>query len=107
MWGPKVTRRLIACVIDDDIIAEVKNGKPTWRSAADVFVVRALRRFSRAVELVAGVERSPCTIEELVRLKPGVVFNLAFSAHPSEPSFAGALEMLGIPYTGSGPLAGC
>ena len=102
--GPKVIQRLIACVIDDDIIGEVKSGKPTGQSAADLFVVRALRRLSRAVELVAAVERDACTIEELVRLRPSVVFNLAFSARPCEPCFAGALEMLGIPYTGSGPL---
>src|SRR6185295_3422626 len=32
------------------------------------------------------------------------VFNLAFSAHPFESGFAGALELLGIPFTGSGAL---
>ena len=42
------------------------------------------------------------TIGELARLRPAVVFNLAFSSCPLEPSFAGALEVLGLPYTGSG-----
>ncbi len=99
-----MTPRLIACVIDDDIIGDVRNSKPIGRAAADLFVVRALRRFCPAVKLVAGVERHACTVEELIHLKPSIVFNLAFSALSCEPSFAGALEMLGIPYTGSGPL---
>ena len=37
-------------------------------------------------------------------LKPRIVVNLAFCSLSSEPSFAGALEILGIPYTGSGPV---
>ena len=99
-----MTPRLIACVIDDDIVGDVRSGKSSGRAAADLFVVRALRRFSPAVGVVAAVERNTCTIEELLHLKPSIVFNLAFSALRCEPSFAGALEMLGIPYTGSGPL---
>ncbi len=95
----------IACVIDGNIIKEVRRGEATSRKVLyDISVVRALRRLSCPVHLVGAVEQSARTIEELVRLQPGIVVNLAFSADPFEPSFAGALEMLGIPYTGSGPL---
>jgi D-alanine-D-alanine ligase len=99
-----MTKGPIACVIDDDMVEAVKSGKQTGRAVADLFVIRALRRFSPHVKLVAAVDRDTRTIEELMHLKPSIVFNLVFSALPSEPSFAGVLEILGIPYTGSGPL---
>lgn len=95
---------LIACAIDEDMVRAVHRGKQTGRAFSDLFVVRALRRLSSNVKLVAAVERDTRTIEELIRLKPRIVVNLAFSALPSEPSFVGALEILGIPYTGSGPV---
>jgi D-alanine-D-alanine ligase len=95
----------IACVVDDDIIGAVKREERSSRRAIyDISVVRALRRLASPVHLVPAVERSARTVEELMRLRPGLVFNLAFSATPSEAPFAGALEMLGLPYTGSGPL---
>jgi D-alanine-D-alanine ligase len=96
--------RAIACVIDDDIIDCVSRGETSEsdkRMAFDISVVRRLRRLADVVHLVPGVEGKG-TIEELARLQPEVVFNLAFSACPLEPSFAGALEVLGLPYTGSG-----
>lgn len=86
------------------MIAAVSSGKKIGRAFSDLFVVRSLRRLYPDVKLVAAVERESRTIDELVRLKPGIVFNLAFSALPSEAAFVGALEILGIPYTGSGPL---
>jgi D-alanine-D-alanine ligase len=97
--------RSIACVIDEDIIEAVRRGRTTCKRAAyDISLVRALRQLFASVHLVSAAERSSGAIEEIVRLKPSVVFNLAFSAAPFEAPFAGALEMLGIPYTGSGPL---
>jgi len=99
-----VKEGLVACVIDNDMIAAVSSGKKAGRAFSDLFVVRTLRRLYPNVKLVAAVERESQTIDELVRLKPGIVFNLAFSALPSEAAFVGALEILGIPYTGSGPL---
>ena len=96
--------RSIACVIDHDILGAVRRGKETNKRAAyDISLVRALRRLCSSVYLVGAVEKSSRTIDELARLKPSVIFNLAFSADPFEASFAGALEMLGMPYTGSGP----
>jgi D-alanine-D-alanine ligase len=97
--------RLIVCMIDDDIIKAVARGKSTSREAMyDISVVRALRRLPCSVHLVGAGRDLSRTIEQLTRLRPGLVFNLAFSAHPLEASFAGVLDVLGIPYTGSGPL---
>ncbi len=96
--------RAIACVIDDDIIDRVSRGETSEsdkRPAFDISVVRRLRRLADVVHLVPGVAGKR-TIEELARMQPEVVFNLAFSACPLEPSFAGALEVLGLPFTGSG-----
>jgi D-alanine-D-alanine ligase-like ATP-grasp enzyme len=66
-------------------------------------VVEALRLIYRRVSIVSAVGGSTRTLDELARLRPDVVFNLAFSAQPCEASFAGCLDMMGIPYTGSGP----
>lgn len=47
-------------------------------------------------------------LEQLERAKPDVVFNLCEGYRETsagEFCFAGALELLGLPYTGSGPLA--
>jgi D-alanine-D-alanine ligase len=97
--------RSIACVIDDDIIAAVRRSDRSDRRALyDISVVRTLRRLADTVHLVAAVGASIQTLNVLARLRPDVVFNLAFSACPLEPSFVGALEVLGIPYTGSDPL---
>jgi D-alanine-D-alanine ligase len=99
-----VIKGLIACVIDEDIVRAIDNGRRSGRAAADWFVLRTLRRLGANVKVVAAVERDSRTIEELIRLKPRLAVNLAFCSLASEPSFAGALETLGIPYTGSGPV---
>ena len=96
--------REIACVIDEDIIDRVSRGETSEldkRPAFDISVVRRLRRLADVVHLVPGAEGKR-TLEELARLQPEVVFNLAFASCPLEPSFAGALEVLGLPFTGSG-----
>lgn len=96
--------RSVACVVDEELIDAIRCGDGSDRRALyDISVVRALRRLAGTVHLVAAVEGSTRTLEDLARLQPDVVFNLAFSACPVEPSFVGALEILGIPYTGSDP----
>lgn len=95
---------LVACVIDEDVARAIESGRGTGRAAADLFVLRALRRLFPDVRVVAAFERDSRTVEELIRLGPAIVVNLAFSALPCEASFAGALEAIGIPYTGSGPI---
>jgi D-alanine-D-alanine ligase len=100
---------IIACVVDEDIIAAVRRLEGSSRRAiCDISVMRALRMLGQDVHLVAA--RGPATrtlrdLQDLIKLKPGLVFNLAYSATPDEASFAGALEILQIPFTGSGAVA--
>ena len=94
----------VACVVDEDMLRKIKAADASHnRSRYDISVVQALRGICREVHLVGAFEESSRTIDELTRLQPDVVFNLAFSALPLEASFAGCLDVLGIPYTGSGP----
>lgn len=96
----------IACVVDDDIIAAVRRLEGSSRRAIyDISVMRALRKLGQEVHLVAAREPATRTLQDLIRLKPSLVFNLAYSATPAEASFAGILELLQIPFTGSGAVA--
>jgi D-alanine-D-alanine ligase len=98
-----MTRLSVACAIDEDIAGQIRTAKPTLiRARYDLSVVQALRSNYSEVNIISVVKGSR-TLDELVRLRPDVVFNLAFCTLPLEASFAGCLEMLGIPYTGSGP----
>lgn len=97
---------MVACAIDGDIIDAVRQFRSSSRRAIyDISVVRALQRLGARVHLVSVSEPAGETLQELICLRPGLVFNLAFSATPGEPAFAGALELLGIPFTGSGGFA--
>src|ERR1700674_2022725 len=94
----------IACVLDRDIAWQIEHpGESNSRLAYDRSVVLALRKIYKRVHLISAIEGNSVTMEQLLRVQPDVVFNLAFSAHPLEASFAGCLDTLGIPYTGSGP----
>ena len=103
----------IACLIDPDVAGQIRSGLGSNaqgsnvqgsndRVSYDLSVIQALRRLYRRVDLVEAVEGSSRTMDELMRMKPDVVFNLACSTLPIEGSFTGCLEVLGIPYTGSG-----
>jgi D-alanine-D-alanine ligase len=95
----------VACLIDGDIVRQIETADAAdSRAIYDLSVVQALRRSYRDVKLVRAVEGSARSMDELVQLRPDVVFNLAFSAHPFEASWAACLDILRIPYTGSGPL---
>jgi D-alanine-D-alanine ligase len=99
-------RRLtVACVVDDDVASQLRVGQPrTARARDDLSVLEGLQRLYARVVVVDALERSTRTLDRLQSLKPDVVFNCAFSAHRQEASLVGALDLLGIPYTGSGPL---
>jgi D-alanine-D-alanine ligase len=97
---------IIACAVDDDIIAAVRRLEGSSRRAVyDISVMRTLRMLGHDVHLVAAREPATRTLQDLIKLKPSLVFNLAYSATPAEASFAGALEILQIPFTGSGAVA--
>jgi D-alanine-D-alanine ligase len=97
-------RLSVACTVDADIAAKIRRSDPgQTRARYDISVIDALRRNYRHVEIVAAFAGGLATLDSLARLRPDVVFNLAFSAQPLEAAFAGCLEILGLPYTGSGP----
>jgi len=73
----------VAVVIDDDIAAQVRSSKSRCtRATYDISVVEALRRIYRKVTLIDVVETHDVVIEQLLKLRPDVVFNLAYSSHP-------------------------
>jgi D-alanine-D-alanine ligase len=94
----------IACVVDPRVGGAISGSRISSAFASyDASVLEALCRLYRSVHLVRAHADSTRTLEELRSLRPDVVFNLAFSATPLEAPFAGALGLLGIPFTGSGP----
>ncbi|MGH9419382.1 MAG: hypothetical protein ACRD3J_05355, partial [Thermoanaerobaculia bacterium] len=97
-------RLSVAVVIDDDIISQVQASKSRCtRATYDISVVEALRRLYKKVTLVSVGKDNNAAIDHLQKLRPDVVFNLAYSSHPLEASFVGLLEILGLRYTGSPP----
>ncbi len=94
----------VACAVDKDVATEVLSDNPrSTRGKYDVSVVRSLRRLYRKVEVVKVSEGNAQPVENLLRLRPDVVFNLALSNHNLEASFAGMLDTMGLKYTGSSP----
>ena len=77
----------VACALDKEVMAEVLAKRPrSTRGKYDYSVVQSLRRLYRNVELVIVSEKNTQAIDSLMRLRPDVVFNLALSNHPIEPS---------------------
>jgi D-alanine-D-alanine ligase len=94
----------IACVVDHRVGGAISGSRISTPFASyDASVLEALCRLYRPVHLVRAYPDSTRTLVELRSIRPDVVFNLAFSATPLEAPFAGALGLLGIPFTGSGP----
>jgi D-alanine-D-alanine ligase len=101
-----MARLLVACVIDDDVVRSIRRGDiSSTRAIYDSSVVEALRRIYGDATIVSARERGIRTLDDLRRLRPDLIFNLALSLQSNEVPFIGGLQMLGIPYTGSGPLA--
>jgi D-alanine-D-alanine ligase len=96
----------VACVVDHRVGGAISGSRISSAFASyDASVLEALCRLYRPVHLVRAHDNSIRTLDELRSLRPDVVFNLAFSATPLEAPFAGALGLLGIPFTGSGAAA--
>ena len=103
---PRLRALLIACVVDDRVARDVAAGRTTSTNARyDLSVLEALRRSYREVQLVRARHDFSRTIGELQRLRPDVIFNLAFSATSLEAPFAAMLARLDSPFTGSGSAA--
>jgi D-alanine-D-alanine ligase len=103
---PHARRELrIACAVDRDVYRQVCSGEPKLdRAHSDHDVYSSLREVYSDVSLVPVGDDLGSTLAALRTLSPDVVFNLARSATPYEPLFAGALEYQGLAYTGAGPL---
>src|ERR1043166_1606951 len=94
----------VACVVDDRVGGAISGSRISTSFASyDASVLEALCRLYRPVHLVRAYAGSARPLDELRSIRPDVVFNLAFSATPLEAPFAGALGLLGLPFTGSGP----
>src|SRR5690242_5320197 len=94
----------VACVVDHRVGGAISGARIHSPFASyDASVLESLCRLYQPVHLVRAYPESTRTLDELRSIRPDVVFNLAFSATPLEAPFAGALGLLGVPFTGSGP----
>ncbi|HEY2988200.1 MAG TPA: ATP-grasp domain-containing protein [Candidatus Binatia bacterium] len=87
---------------DQDFSRELKT--EDW--AAEAHVIDALKQLGHEVRTIGVYEDPGLIIDEIKAHPPEVVFNLTehFNARSAyERNVAGLLEMLDVPYTGSGP----
>jgi D-alanine-D-alanine ligase len=73
---------------------------------ADADVLGCLHRLGHDVETLAVFDNVTDIVEKLTSCKPEVVFNLSESFHHDrshEPNLPALLELMKVPYTGSGP----
>jgi D-alanine-D-alanine ligase len=87
---------------DQDFSRELKTDD--W--AAEAHVIDALKKLGHEVRTVGVYEDPGLIIDEIKAHPPDVVFNLTehFNARSAyDRNVAGLLEMLDVPYTGSGP----
>jgi len=104
MPQPRLIDLHIACLLDEGVDLEIAKALPATKAARhDKSVVDSLRKLYRRVDTITLKESDPRWIEHLLKERPDVVFNLAQSACPMEPSVAACLEVCGCAYTGSGP----
>ncbi len=77
------------------------------RSSVEAYVLEALRALRMKVTVVPFDAAVQPTISELRVLKPELVFNLTECVdldRSQDAAIAGLLDLLGIPYTGTGPV---
>src|SRR5438128_7162425 len=80
-----------------------KEDKPT-----EADVLQCLQRLGHDVETLAVFDNVAAIVEKLKACSPDVVFNLSESFHHDrshEPNIPALLELMKVPYTGSGPEA--
>jgi D-alanine-D-alanine ligase len=97
---------VVCCALDADVCRQIARSRPATDVArCDSDVVQCLRRAYRHVRLLPVDEDDDTVLVALKRIRPDVVFNLAYSGLEREPSFAALLDFAGVAYTGSGPVA--
>lgn len=80
--------------------------RPDW--ACEDHVVKGLRALGHEVRMLMVADDIRPLVEEITENRPDVAFNLLeqFNSNPSlVPNVVCLLEMMGVPYTGSNPLA--
>ncbi len=100
----KQLRKLhVACALDSDIIHQIKSSAPVLeRARCDCDVVHALKHLYETIDLIPIDDDLKRARKALKQIEPDLVFNLAYCGVKKEPSFAGFLDQVGVPYTGSG-----
>lgn len=87
-----------------DYAEELK--RPDW--ACEAQIVDALRALGHQIRMITVADDVVPLIDEIRENRPDVAFNLLeeFKGNPAlVPNVVCLLEMMGVPYTGSGPLA--
>jgi D-alanine-D-alanine ligase len=91
--------------VDHDFSEELKD-KDEYETEADV--VRSLKRLGHETRLLALYDSLTPLMQVVDEWKPDLVFNLMVAFRLDrvhEPHIAGALELMGVPYTGANPTA--
>lgn len=81
---------------------------PTDQSSTEYHVIEALRHLEHEVSVIGVFDNLEEIIANLKEHRPDLVFNLTEQYYGNrlwDKNIAGLLEMLQIPYTGSGPMA--
>ncbi len=97
----------VALLVDAEAVDRRTNG--LWvpdRSSVEAYLLAELRRQGMQVSVIPFVAGVEVTIAELRVLKPRLVFNLTECVdgdRSQDAAIAGLLDLLKIPYTGSGP----
>jgi len=103
-------RKLNITVLVD--ATEVKDSDPNFEVSPDVptteyHVIEALRDLGHKVSVLGAVRDIETIVKTLTEHRPDIVFNLteAFKGNRSlDKNIAGLLEMIGVPFTGTGAM---
>lgn len=98
----------VTCMVDEATVVE---GDPEFRrpprnATAEYHVMAALRELGHEVRVLAATDNVHGLVRDLVDNRPDVVFNLTELFRWDrrlDANIAGLLELIGVPYTGTGP----
>jgi D-alanine-D-alanine ligase len=93
----------ITVAIDVNVsVAKRDTGFRSIRNAYDSDVVHTLKHLGADVEVLRVRHGDGLILNRLMAKKPNLVFNLALSTDRCEACWPATLEMIGVPFTGSG-----